>query len=93
MPSIRVNQHAYLPSAVKVASIVNEAEEPLEWMLKDENGETLLSSETTVFGLDESSQDTLHTADFSDFSEEGSGYTVEVAGETSHPFDYPRRRL
>ena len=86
LPSIRVNQHAYLPDAVKYASVVSESQEPLDWTLKDANGETLLSGETTVFGLDESSQDTLHTVDFSSFTEEGSGYTLEVAGETSHPF-------
>ena len=87
LPSIRVNQHAYLPDAVKYASVVSEAQEPLDWVLKDANDEVLLSGTTTVFGLDESSQDTLHTVDFSSFSQEGSGYRLEVAGETSHPFD------
>ena len=87
LPSIRVNQHAYLPGAAKVASVVSEAQAPLNWVLRDANGEALLSGATTVFGFDESSQDTLHTVDFSAFTEEGSGYRLEVAGEASHPFD------
>ena len=85
-PSIRVNQHAYLPNAVKRASVVSDTPEPLAWTLRDTAGEELLSGMTSVFGLDASSQDRLHTADFSPLTQEGE-YVLEVAGETSHPFE------
>ncbi len=85
-PNIRVNQHAYLPDAVKRASIVSDAQEPLAWVLKNTDGEELLTGTTTVFGLDTSSQDTLHLADFSSITRKGE-YVLEVAGEQSHPFE------
>ena len=85
-PNIRVNQHAYLPNAVKRASIVNDASEPIAWTLKSVAGGEMLSGMTSVFGLDASSQDTLHIADFSPLTQKGE-YVLEVAGETSHPFE------
>ena len=85
-PNIRVNQHAYLPDAVKRASVVSDAPEPLPWTLKNAAGEEVLSGMTTVFGLDKASQDTLHLVDFSQLTKEGE-YMLEVAGETSHPFE------
>lgn len=85
LPSIRVNQHAYLPGAVKQASVVNGSQEPLAWVLENTDGEELLSGTTTVFGLDASSQDELHLVDFSSLTQEGE-YLLEVAGERSHPF-------
>lgn len=85
-PNIRINQHAYLPNAVKRASVVSDALEPIAWTLKSVGGDELLSGMTTVFGLDASSQNTLHHADFSSLTQAGE-YVLEVAGETSHPFE------
>ena len=86
LPGIRVNQHAYLPRAIKQATIISEASEPLSWTLKDGEGTVLLEGQTEPFGMDASSGDNVHTLDFSEFQEEGEGFVLEVAGETSHSF-------
>ena len=87
LPSIRVNQHAYFPFAVKHATIVSKATEPLDWLLKNSERVTLLSGQTQPFGADASSGDTVHILDFSEFQEGGEGFVLELLGETSHPFD------
>lgn len=43
LPTIRVNQHAYLPNAVKRASVVSSAQEPIAWTLKTTDGRAVRS--------------------------------------------------
>ena len=42
---------------------------------------------TTPFGADAASGDQVSIADFSSFANEGSGYTLKVGNDVSHPFD------
>ena len=46
-----------------------------------------MTGTTTVFGENEASGEYVHIADFSDFMTVGMSYTLEVDGETSHPFE------
>ena len=86
LPSVRVNQHAYLPGALKRATVVSEAAEPLDWTLEDSAGTVLLSGQTVVFGPDASSGDSVHTLAFSAYTTEAEDLTLRVAGESSHSF-------
>ncbi len=85
-PRVRVNQVAYLPYGPKGATIVTEALDPLTWDVVDSDGVSLLSGESTPFGLDESSQLNVHRVDFSSLTTIGDGYALVADGETSHPF-------
>ena len=83
--SVRVNQVGYLTHGPKVATVVTEATEPLPWTV-ERAGRVVASGETTPRGHDASAGTGAHTLDFSGVTEAGSGYTVTVAGDVSHPF-------
>lgn len=85
-PSIRVNQLGYLPGAAKLATIVNRATEPLRWSLRDANGATLAEGQTAVHGDDRAAGEHLHIADFTSYTTPGTGYSIVVEDESSHPF-------
>ncbi|GAB4197767.1 MAG: glycoside hydrolase family 9 protein [Roseiflexaceae bacterium] len=85
-PSIRLNQAGFLPGGIKRATVISSATAPLAWSLKDSAGITVASGQTTVFGNDTASGDTVHIADFSAYGTIGDGYTLHVGGDYSHPF-------
>jgi len=85
-PTVRVNQLGYLPGAVKRANIVNPKTDPLDWTLRDANGNSIATGKTRVFGQDMTLAAHVHIADFSDVNTEGTGYTLEVDGDVSYPF-------
>jgi endoglucanase len=85
-PRVRVNQFGYLPFAPKEATLVTEATEPLDWELRDDADAVVATGSTVPFGLDESSDQTVHTIDFSGVTAVGSGFTLTADGETSYPF-------
>lgn len=87
---VRVNQAGYLVSGPKRATVVDEAQEPLDWQLHDAAGTVVLSGRTQVHGADAMSGDHVHTADFSPFKAAGEGYTLSVAAATSLPFTIGR---
>ncbi|MEV6607107.1 glycoside hydrolase family 9 protein [Kutzneria sp. NPDC051319] len=84
---IRVNQLGYLPSGPKQASIVDNADRPLSWQLKDSDGRTVATGRTKVQGDDAMSGDHVHIADFSTYRRSGHGYTLTVGSSVSEPFD------
>jgi endoglucanase len=86
-PRVRVNQLGYLPIGPKVATVVTEAGEPLSWQVKDSTGAVKRSGTTVPKGVDASSGQNVQTIDFTGFRAKGTGYTLTVDGETSHPFD------
>jgi endoglucanase len=86
-PRVRVNQVAYLPDGPKAATLVTEATEALPWELQDASGATVADGMTTPQGVDPSSQQNVHTIDFSDVTSSGSGFVLAADGEQSHPFD------
>lgn len=84
---VRVNQTGYLPNLPKRATVVNASASPLTWQLKNSGGTVVASGTTTVFGLDSSSNDFVHQANFSSYTTPGTGYTLVVGADVSHPFD------
>jgi endoglucanase len=85
-PRVRVNQVGYLPYGPKQATVVTGATEPLAWELRDAAGTIVASGLTVPFGLDVTSDQTVHTVDFSGVTTGGEGYTLTADGETSYPF-------
>ncbi|HCT75698.1 MAG TPA: endoglucanase, partial [Micromonosporaceae bacterium] len=84
---VRVNQHGYLATGPKHATIVNDSLQPLGWELRDGAGAVVQSGLTQVHGADAMSGDHVHLADFSAISTVGSGYTLAVGADVSLPFD------
>ncbi|WP_433227968.1 glycoside hydrolase family 9 protein [Micromonospora sp. CA-248260] len=93
---VKVNQVAYVPGLPKQATVVNSANSPLGWTLRNAGGATVASGQTTVRGTDALSGDPVHIADFSAYDTPGTGYVLSVGGSNSYPFDIsadPVRRL
>nr|WP_308801461.1 glycoside hydrolase family 9 protein [Streptomyces polyasparticus] len=86
-PPVRVNQHGYPVAGIKRATISDPSKTPVDWQLRDADGETVASGRTTVHGADAMSGDHVHIADFSSVRKIGSGYTLAVGDEMSLPFD------
>ncbi|MFC3501764.1 glycoside hydrolase family 9 protein [Micromonospora krabiensis] len=86
-PRVRVNQVGYLPGGPKNATVVTAATDPLTWQLRSAAGAVLASGSTTPRGVDPASGQNVQTLDFSAHRTPGSGLTLVVDGETSHPFD------
>jgi len=85
VPVVLVNQVGYFPHLVKIATVKNPQAVP--WELVDAANRVVASGTTIPFGLDRASGDQVSIADFSAYTEEGSGFTLRAAGGTSHPFD------
>lgn len=85
--AVRVNQLGYLPDGPKRATVVTTASAPTAWELRGATGATVASGTTTVRGGDTASGDSTHLVDFSSYTGTGTGYTLLVDGQTSHPFD------
>ncbi|MBQ1017185.1 glycoside hydrolase family 9 protein [Micromonospora sp. D93] len=86
-PRVRVNQVGYLPGGPKNATVVTEATEQLPWQLRSAAGAVVASGTTTARGVDAASGQNVQTVDFSGYRTPGTGLTLTVDGETSHPFD------
>ncbi|WP_093838212.1 glycoside hydrolase family 9 protein [Streptomyces aidingensis] len=84
---VRVNQVGYLTEGPKSGTFVSDETTPLAWTLNASDGTTAATGTTEVFGTDPTSDQHVHTFDFSEVTEPGEGYTVTIAGETSEPFD------
>ncbi len=87
LTAVRANQVGYLPRAPKRATIAIEATEPQVWTLFDGSDTAVASGTTTVLGADAASGELVQIADFSAVESPGTGYTLEVYGERSYPFD------
>lgn len=83
---LTVNQLGYLANGPKRATLMNDADEPLEWTLRNEAGETVRTGSTEPRGFDHTAGAKVHTIDFTDETQPGIGFTLEAGGETSHPF-------
>ncbi|WP_405870033.1 glycoside hydrolase family 9 protein [Streptomyces zaomyceticus] len=84
---LRVNQLGYLPDGPKRATLVSSATAPLAWQLRDGSGAQVASGATTVKGSDQASGQSTHLVDFGGYTGTGSGFTLLVGGQASHPFD------
>jgi len=84
---IAVNQVGYLPRLAKVAVLNSDAAAPVKWELLDSSGSVVAAGETTVFGPDKNSGNSVHQIDFSSVKTEGKGYVLRVGDDKSEPFD------
>ncbi|MCX5380173.1 cellulase N-terminal Ig-like domain-containing protein [Streptomyces sp. NBC_00091] len=80
---VRVNQLGYLPDGPKRATVAGSATAPLAWQLRDASA----SGATTVRGSDQASGQSTHLVDFGAYTGTGTGFTLVVDGQSSHPFD------
>src|SRR5690606_31080023 len=48
LPGVRVNQVGYLPKLSKIATVVSDATEPLDWELLSSAGKPVATGKTTV---------------------------------------------
>ncbi len=83
---VRINQVGYFPGAEKVATLVTESSEPLDWTLV-QGGETVAEGKTAPFGLDSDSGDNVHEIDFTKVKKEGTGFVLSVGDDSSTPFE------
>ncbi len=83
---VRLNQIGYQPQAPKNATLVSAKTAALDWELHDTHNTVVLSGTSTVHGLDAASGDHVHRIDFSSYTTAGSGYTLHVGADVSHPF-------
>ncbi|MET9856510.1 glycoside hydrolase family 9 protein [Streptomyces sp. NPDC006450] len=84
---VRVNQLGYLPDGPKRATVVSSGTAPLAWQLRDASGTVAASGATVVRGADQASGQSTHLVDFGAYTGTGTGFTLVVDGQTSHPFD------
>lgn len=85
--SIRTNQVGYLPSAPKRATLVSDAPSPVAFTVRDGGGAPVLTgmSQIPEASPDAASGQHVHVLEFSVVRTAGA-YTIEVAGDRSHPF-------
>ncbi|MER5639120.1 glycoside hydrolase family 9 protein [Kitasatospora sp. NPDC002227] len=84
---VRVNQLGYLPDGPKRATVISSAATPLAWQLRDASGTQVATGSTTVHGADQASGQSTHLVDFGAYTGTGTGFTLVVNGQASHPFD------
>ncbi|MBV6702497.1 glycoside hydrolase family 9 protein [Kitasatospora aureofaciens] len=83
---VRVNQLGYLPDGPKRATVVSSATAPLAWQLRDASGAQVASGTTVPYGADQASGQSTHLVDFGAYTGTGTGFTLVVGGQASHPF-------
>jgi endoglucanase len=84
---IRVNQVGYYCSLNKLATLVSDSTEPVDWALINDSGKVVYQGETTVKGFDKSSGDKVHIIDFSGYRTAGKDYKLVSDNFESMPFD------
>lgn len=83
--AVRVNQVGYFTELEKKATVVSKSTTPIAWRLLDGSNNVVKSGQTTVFGKDHASGDSVHTIDFSDYKTEGKGYKLVVDSADASP--------
>ena len=83
--NVLVNQTGYFPQLEKVATVRNAT--PAKWELLDAGKAVVASGTSVAVGADPDSGDHVSIVDFSNFKQDGKGYTLKVGAELSHPFD------
>lgn len=84
---IRLNQHGYLPNGPKFANLVQLDDRPVEWQLKNNNGQTEAKGVSQPLGFDPSSGLKSHLIDFSNVRASGRDFVLHANGVRSHAFD------
>ena len=86
-PPLRVNQVGYVPGLAKRASYATGSTTPLTWTLRDRAGASVATGQTVPKGNDPAAGENVHVIDFSSYDRPGTGYTLAVGADVSHPFD------
>ncbi|MDO9086916.1 MAG: glycoside hydrolase family 9 protein [Anaerolineaceae bacterium] len=86
LPMVKVNQIGYLPEGSKIAILADESTTEQDWILNNQNGETVASGKTIIKGLDSISGDHIHIIDFSDYEAPGENYKLIANNIESSPF-------
>ena len=82
----RVNQTGYVPAGDKFATLVNSSTQSLSWTL-EKNGVVVLSGLTSPKGTNTASGESVHTIDFSSYTETGENFRLLVGSSyVSYPF-------
>ena len=85
--SIKINQQGYLPNGPKLATVVSKSSASLTWHLQDNSGALVAAGQTIPFGNDTASGLNVYTINFTNYTKQGTGFTLQVAGDdTSYPF-------
>ncbi len=84
---IRLNQVGYVPGLPKEATVATTSTTPLTWTVRDSAGRAVATGQTVPRGADAASGENVHVADFSAVDTPGTGYTLAVGSDVSHPFD------
>lgn len=84
--AVHLNQTGFLPADPKRATAVTDHEAPIAWSLSSEEGEVLLTGETTPFGFSDDAGHAVHKIDFSAFEAPGENYVLSVGEAKSAPF-------
>ena len=86
---VEVNQVGYYPNLQKKATVVVDSASaaPQEFKVVDKSGNTVYTGTTSSTIDDSDSGNFVQVADFSDFKDEGEGYTVVCGSQTSLAFN------
>ncbi|MFC0624358.1 glycoside hydrolase family 9 protein [Kribbella deserti] len=84
---VRVNQHGYLVDGPKRATVVTTATGAHPWRLLDASGTAVASGQTSLYGRDAMSGDSVQLVSFDSFRVVGKGYRLAVGSEISEPFE------
>ena len=86
VPNVLVNQVGYFPRLAKIATVKNPTATSLD-SCSTPRGRSVASGVTIPFGDDHDSGEKVSAADFTGTTQEGTGYTLKVGNDVSHPFD------
>jgi endoglucanase len=87
-PPVRINQLGYLPAGPKRATVVTSAPVGLAATVRDAAGHPVWTGRSRPWPVrpEPTSGLVVHVVDFTGVGAVGSGFTLDVAGRTSHPF-------
>ena len=85
-PALKLNQLGYLPQGPKIATLVTNSPNATPWSLVDSEGKAVAQGNAAPFGMDATSGQNVAMIDFTNVTQEGTGYTLEAGNATSFPF-------
>ena len=87
-PAVRVNQLGYLPDRPMTATVVDSAEQPMIFAVRNASGAVVFEGRSDPWPVrpEDTSGQSLHVLDFSATPNRGEGFRLEVGPHASHPF-------
>jgi endoglucanase len=84
---VLVNQVGYYTNLPKIAVVVSDSQQKLDWKLYAADGNEVAFGKSQPGGVDVPSGEPVHVIDFSSFKRAGRGYVLAVGSNRSAPFD------